>query len=124
MKLGVLVNELSEVTAKWYLFGIQLGVETGRMNAFQSYSRYVTHKLNDMLQLWLQKDPRPTIQDLLEALRSDCVGYRRLANDLETKYEGKHRCMCQFPAFQFGIITLQSKTVTLNFAVHVFITQF
>jgi len=88
LDLGVLIAELTTVTSQWYLFGIQLGVKPNRMDAFQSYSRDVRHKLNGMLQLWLRKVPRPTIQDLLKALRKECVGYIRLADDLETKYKG------------------------------------
>lgn len=93
MTLGVLIDELSEVTAMWYLFGIQLGVEPSRMEAFQSYSLDVRHKLSGMLQLWLQKDPPPTIQDLLKALRSKTIRNHRLAAKLERTYEGKHKCM-------------------------------
>lgn len=129
LKLGVLINELSKITAEWHAFGIQLGVDPSKLKEFERYSCDVKRHLTEMLQLWLRQDPPPAIPDLLDALRGPSLNYRRLAGNLERKYKGKHRCsyVCaifQFLCFQFGIIILDSETVvlvcckTLNFAVH------
>ena len=129
LKLGVLINELSTITAEWHAFGIQLGVDHSKLKEFDRYSCDVKRHLTEMLQLWLKQDPPPTIPDLLSALRGPSLNYRRLADKLKRSYNGKHRCsyvyaIFRFVYFQFSIIILDSETVvslcskTLNFAVH------
>jgi len=129
LKLGVLINELSTITAEWHAFGIQLGVDPSKLKEFERYSCDVKRHLTEMLQLWLKQAPPPTIPDLLCALRSPSLKYCRLADKLESNSQGMHRssyvyAIYRVVCFQFGIIILDSETVvslcskTLNFAVH------
>ena len=99
MELGVLQEALTEITARWYEFGIQLGVESFRLQQFQTYTSNVRFYLNQMLQVWLQKDPPPTIPDLIAALRSHVLSHNGLADKLEKDYKGNDDIVCTHYSF-------------------------
>ena len=86
-----LLNALNPVTAQWRSFGIQLGVDPDKLKEFEDFTRNVKYYLSETLQIWLkQNDPPPTVQDLLDALRSPVLSNPRLAKKLEEKYKGNH----------------------------------
>ena len=59
------------------------------MKEFEDFTRNVKYYLSETLQIWLaQKDPPPTVQDLLDALRSPVLSNHVLAKKLEKKYKG------------------------------------
>ena len=83
------MNALTPVTAQWSSFGIQLGVDPNKLKEFEDFTRNVKYYLSETLQIWLaQKDPPPTVQDLLDALRSPVLSNHVLAKKLEKKYKG------------------------------------
>ena len=88
MNLIDLLNELHDVTAQWYAFGIQLGVSTATLDTFKTAECYVQHYLSVVLKRWVRKDPPPKIQDIITALRKPVIENKRLASDLEEKYKG------------------------------------
>ena len=86
------MNALTPVTAQWQSFGIQLGVDPNKLKEFEDFTRNVKYYLSETLQIWLkQNDPPPTVQHLLDALRSPVLSNNTLANKLEKKYKGN--CM-------------------------------
>ena len=48
--------------------------------------------LRRTLQFWLEKDPSPNIQDLVDALKSPVLSNHSLAAILERKYKGNYMC--------------------------------
>ena len=91
LKQKPLLNALNPVTAQWRSFGIQLGVDSDKLKEFEDFTRNVKYYLSETLQIWLkQNDPPPTVQDLLDALRSPVLSNPRLAKKLEEKYKGNH----------------------------------
>ena len=95
------MNALTPVTAQWQSFGIQLGVDPNKLKEFEDFTRNVKYYLSETLQIWLkQNDPPPTIQDLLDALRSPVLSNNTLAKKLEKKYKG-NRIPTQHAWFQF-----------------------
>ena len=89
MRLKLLINWLKPVTARWYSLGIQLGVNPDRLHEIESHKRDVKRYLTDMLMHWLgNHEPAPTVDDLLEALKSCSMMEDRLAAQLGKKYKG------------------------------------
>ena len=99
MELGVLQEALTEITAQWHEFGIQLGVKPSRLQQFQTYTSNVRFYLNQMLQVWLKKDPPPTILELIAALRSPVLSHNVLADKLEKEYKGNDNIVCTHNSF-------------------------
>ena len=89
MSLKLLINRLKPVAARWHDFGIQLGVNPDRLSELQCHTRDVKRYLSDMLMHWLvNHEPAPTVDDLLDALRSPDIMEIRLAAQLKKKYKG------------------------------------
>ena len=82
------MTELDSITSEWHPFGIQLGVDHNKLTQFEKYTQDVKYYLSKTLQLWFKQDPPPTVQDLLDALRSPGLNYRKLTGELELKYKG------------------------------------
>lgn len=77
---------LRPIAANWHAFGIQLGVPHATLATFTTFNSFVRRYLEIVLERWLDKDPPPTIQDIITALRRE--DNNRLANKLEEKYQG------------------------------------
>ena len=86
MKLKDLLYELKPIRANWHAFGIQLGVPHATLATFTTINSFVRRYLEIVLERWLSKDPPPTIQDIIIALRQ--MDNNRLAMELEDKYQG------------------------------------
>ena len=85
--LGVVMEELNNVSAKWYNIGLQLEVIVGTLDAIEKQYSDPTDRLRKTLTSWLQTCvPPPTWTNIVEALKSSVVGEARLAADLEQKY--------------------------------------
>ena len=85
--LGVVMEELNNVSAKWYNIGLQLGVSVGTLKTIKKQYNDPSDCLTETLTSWLQTCvPPPTWANIAEALRSSVVGEARLAADLEHKY--------------------------------------
>ena len=104
LKLSVLMSELNSVASEWHRFGIQLGVDYHKLSQFEKYTQDVKFYLSKTLQLWFEQDPPPTVQDLLNALRSPVLNYCRLAGELEEKYKGNHVYWFQFHSVRHHLI--------------------
>ena len=91
--LGVVMEELNNVSAKWYNIGLQLGVRVGTLDAIEKQYSDPTDRFRKTLTTWLKTSfpsqtcvCSPTWTNIVEALRSSVVGEARLAADLEQKY--------------------------------------
>ena len=81
------VKELSRyiiLGPDWYIFGTQLGLDHPSLKSIRESNdgddRYRTTK---MFELWLNKDPSPTRQKILNILREKFIGLNSIANDYE-----------------------------------------
>ena len=82
--LGLVLEELLDVHAKWYSLGVQLKVRTETLdNISQRFSDY-TLRLLEVLKVWLTTAVNPSWNTLIDALRN--VHASQLADDLDTKY--------------------------------------
>ena len=85
--LGEVYEAVYEARSQAYDIGLQLKVAVDTLDSIDR--RYDDHsdKLREVLKTWLRTAPKPTWQDLLDALRSRVVGQPRLASDIEAKHE-------------------------------------
>ena len=85
--LRVLMEELNNVSSKWYDVGMYLGVSVGRLDVIKKQYSDLTDCFRETLKTWLQTYvPPPTWVNIVEVLRSRTVGEARLAAELERKY--------------------------------------
>ena len=84
--LGLVLNEVLEVSTNWYVLGLQLNVRTGTLDRIRSQFPDPNDQLREMLKAWLKTSNNPTWKTLTDALRSRSVGASQLAGDLKTKY--------------------------------------
>ena len=84
------MEELVQVSDKWYLLGLRLNVHPGTLDSIrQEHSMSGTASfLCSMLQTWLKStNPYPTWKVLADALRSETVGEMLLGEQLKGKYD-------------------------------------
>ena len=84
--LGVLMEELNNISAKWNNLGLQLGVSIGRLNAIQKDCHTTSDCLRETLTIWLKTFSSPSWSAIVDALKSRTVGEVNLAVELEQKY--------------------------------------
>ena len=64
--------------------GIELKFAKSDLDAIQDqYKENIDKCFTEMLDLWLRTDPRPTLAELIAALKKRTVGFHQLAKDLE-----------------------------------------
>ena len=83
------MEELVQVSDKWYLLGLRLNVHPGTLESIrQEYLMTGTVScLCGVLQAWLKgTKPYPTWKALVNALRSETVGEMLLGEQLKGKY--------------------------------------
>ena len=57
--------------AKWRLIGIELGIDSGTLDAIEANNRKVEDCLGEMIKIWLRKNqPKPTLNAITAALKS------------------------------------------------------
>ena len=85
------LKELSQLIIlgpDWYIFGTQLGLDHASLEnirtSIDGNDRYRTTK---MFELWLNKDPFPTRQKILDTLRMKIIGLNSIAKDYEDALE-------------------------------------
>ena len=84
------MNLLWDARSKWYMIGIELGLDVDELDAIEANSHHRTDEcLSKMLHSWLrQAIPRPTWSKLVEALRSRSIGYTNMAEELSAMSGG------------------------------------
>ncbi len=71
---------LDDAGTKWHELGLQLGVRKGRLNAIEEDHRRSHRRLMEMLNSWVNGTKSPTVQKLVDALRSEDVNEEKLAD--------------------------------------------
>ena len=72
--------------ADWYILGIMLKVPVGTLGAIETEHRNVCRATLEMLTKWKETGCSPyTWKTLLEALASNAVGQKALADEIATK---------------------------------------
>ena len=87
-KLGVIVEAVASVSSKWYLFGSQVGVLSTTLDKIRvQFPNNPDGCLSEVLKQRLKAiDPELTWEIIVAALRTNIVGERRLAEEIEKKY--------------------------------------
>ena len=91
--LGQALEELQVVHDRWYRLGLQLKVRPETLDRIKEQFSDSTHRLLEVLRVWLTTNDKARWKTLTDALRSRSVGASQLAADLEAKYkvhESKH----------------------------------
>ena len=89
---------LWEARTKWFHIGIQLDMEIAHLNAIRNkYRDEADFCFTEMLTDWLKRmNPPPTWEALVDALKSQMVGYEQLADTIEKKHckksKSNHTC--------------------------------
>ena len=69
---------------KWYNFGTQLGIPSKSLDGIRiSNNDDVDYRTTRMFELWLDSNPYPTRQQILDTLRLDIIGLNRIAKTYE-----------------------------------------
>ena len=84
--LSIVRDAVFDAQAKWYETGLQLGVPPFSLDSICTDAGSSSEKLREMLKVWLRTAPKPTWQDIVNALRSSVVGESNLATTVEDKY--------------------------------------
>ena len=84
--VGCVFEEVVDLSAQWYLLGIQLKVKIGTLDSIQAQFADPKRQLLAMLKAWLTTSDNTTWKILTNALRSQSVGAGQLAGELEKKY--------------------------------------
>ena len=84
--IGCVLEEVLDVSAQWYLLGVQLKVKNGTLESIQAQFPDPKRQLLEMLKVWLMTSDNTSWKTLTDALRSRSVGAPHLAGRLETKY--------------------------------------
>ena len=84
--VGSVLEEIVDLSAQWYLLGIQLKVKIGTLDSIRAQFSDPKYQLLEMLKAWLTTNDNTTWKILTNALRSQIVGASQLADELEKKY--------------------------------------
>ena len=84
--VGCVLEEVVDLSAQWYLLGVQLKVKIGTLDSIQAQFADPKRQLLEMLKAWLTTSDNTTWNILTNVLRSQSVGAGQLADELEKKY--------------------------------------
>ena len=84
--LGCVLEEVVDLSAQWYLLGLQLKVKIGTLDNIQAQFSDPKRQLLEMLKAWLTTSDNTTWKILTNALSSQSVGAGQLAGELEKKH--------------------------------------
>ena len=87
--LGVVYEHLISIKHRWYVIGLNLGVETSSLDGIGAQYRDHENALLEMLKLWLKQTQTPrTWEALVKALRKPTLSEEKVAKEIESKYNG------------------------------------
>ena len=82
----MLCEAMFEARTKCYDIGVMLKVSVVTLYSIMTQYDDPGDKLREVLKTWLRTAPKPTWQDIVDALKSPVVDELRLARDIEAKY--------------------------------------
>ena len=89
--LGILTSSLNDTAAKYYPFGVMLGVSHNKIKAIENRVVDVKIYLRQMLEKWRESE-NPQLTDIIKAIRCPTIGNMRLARVLEKKWTEEGFC--------------------------------
>ena len=102
-------NVLWDAQKKWFNIGIQLGLDSVKLEAIKCNCADVEDRFTKMLSEWLvQVDPEPTWDRLVSALKARPVDCKQIAREIEQKY-----CTKELIPHQSPPLTLAAGNVTI-----------
>lgn len=84
-KLGLVIEELFEVSIKWYTMGLMLGLSYSTLDNIK-HVHEEQDCFREMLKAWFRRDQSCTWQALVSALQASAIGEHGIANKLEKKF--------------------------------------
>ena len=84
--LSIVQDAVLDAEAKWYEIGLQLSVPSSSLDSISTDGDSSSEKLRETLKVWLKTAPKPTWQNIVNALRSSVVGESNLATIVEGNY--------------------------------------
>ena len=84
LKLLTIYNKMKGARSKWYFIGLGLDIDSDDLDPIESSCRGDTGKsLLEVLKIFLKRaNPKPTWQQLADALDDPSVGYSELAEQV------------------------------------------
>ena len=84
--LGEVWEAVLDACTKSYEIGLKLNIPVATLERIHGQFEAPREKLREALKVWLKTAPKPTWQDILDALQSSAVEESRLATTVEAKY--------------------------------------
>ena len=81
-----ILQELCEhirIGDKWYILGIQLNLDSKKLDDIQQLPGASTFKTSKMFQLWLDTNPHATRKQVIDALKKKSVEQVTIAHEYE-----------------------------------------
>ena len=83
--LSSILDELYDVSPKWYSIGLQLRLPISDLDAISKENQHPRDCLLEVIHIWLKRSAKPTWKDLVDALESPTVGYPALGRSLRIR---------------------------------------
>ena len=110
-----MLDEILDISARWYELGLQLQLKTGTLDSIQVQFSDPKRQLLEMLKTWLNTSDNTTWKTLTVALRSQSVGASQLAGVLEAKY-----CLVEETKLDIGKFVTATLTQASSLFLHYF----
>jgi len=107
------LEEILDISAKWYQLGLQLKVKIGRLESIQVQSSDPECQLLEMLKTWLTTSENTSWKDLTDALKFRSVGASHLAGVLEAKYGPVKETKVDIGNFVTATLTQASSCISI-----------
>lgn len=85
--LGKVYESLVKISHRWYVLGLQLGVETNKLDGIRLQFQKPDMALLEVIKEWLKQTSKPCSWDaLVKALRTNSVNEEKTAKIIEMSY--------------------------------------
>ena len=84
--LGKIYNALYRVRTSYKPIGLQIGVKKSEIESVERQQTDQGERLLEVLSIRIKKEEVLTWEDIVKALRSDCVGEGKVADEIQKKY--------------------------------------
>ena len=78
-------------TERWYMLGIQLDIDTIRLNDIQVEHHSEEKRRAKLFEEWLRVNPEASVIQLIEALRKESVKENVIAHKIDMIYQSRYR---------------------------------
>ena len=112
--LNVILSECWEAKNKWMNIGLALTLENSDLETIRDSCRENAEDcFREMLSRWLRSD-RPTLANLIAALREPTVGYQQLAAKLEREGIGNHSSAADSSLSEYSKVVIKFWPLTAS----------